>query len=402
MENLLKELKSHLNEVYDIRQANSLLRWDQYTNMPVQGGRARGRQSSLLGKLAQERFIDKRIGELLDQLDPYVEKLPYESDEASLVRVTRRSYERALKIPPQFMAAFFQHRAETYPVWMRARKENDFQSVQPYLEKTLDYSRQMAEFFPGYDHIADPLIDINDYGMKANDLRKLFADLRHRLEPLVEALTAQEPVNYGFMHSGYPVAEQLDFCHAIAQEIGYDFERGRLDLTAHPFTTKFSLDDVRITTRVKEFDFSDALFSTIHEAGHAMYELGIDKAYESTPLGTGTSAGVHESQSRLWENIVGRSLEFWEYYLPRLKQAFPKQLSGVPVEDFYRAVNKVERSLIRTDADEVTYNLHVMVRFDLELDMLEGRLDIEDLPETWHARYTQDMGIRAPDDRDGG
>jgi carboxypeptidase Taq len=259
----------------------------------------------------------------------------------------------------------------------------------------------MAEFFPGYDHIADPLIEMNDYGMKAKDLQKLFADLRQSLVPLVETITAQEPVRDSFLYSSYPASEQMKFGSAVARDIGYDFERGRLDLTAHPFTTKFSLDDVRITTRVNENDLSDAFFSTVHEAGHAMYEQGIDKAYESTPLGLGTSAGVHESQSRLWENIVGRSRNFWEYYLPHLKQVFPEQLHGVSIEEFYRAVNKVQRSLIRTDADEVTYNLHVMLRFDLELEMLEGKLDIQDLPDAWNARYEQDLGIHSPDDRNG-
>jgi carboxypeptidase Taq len=401
MDKLLNELKTRLNEIYDLRMASELLSWDQHTHMPAQGARARGRQRAILVRIAQEKFIDKRIGELLDKLEPLVEHLPYESYEASLVRVTRRQYERTLKVPPQFMGMFYQHTTETFQVWAKARPENDFRSVQPYLERMLDLSRQMADFFPGYDHIADPLIDIYDFGMKADQLRRLFADLRTRMVPLVEAITAQEPLEDGFLHHSYSATEQLKFSTQVAREIGYDFERGRLDLSPHPFTTKFSLDDVRITTRVKEHDLNEALFSSIHEAGHAMYEQGIDRAFEATPLGKGTSAGVHESQSRLWENIVGRSRGFWEYFLPVLKEVFPEQLSGITVDTFYRGVNKVQPSLIRTDADEVTYNLHVMLRFDLELEMLEGKLAIKDLPEAWHARYEQDLGVRAPDDRDG-
>jgi carboxypeptidase Taq len=187
----------------------------------------------------------------------------------------------------------------------------------------------------------------------------------------------------------------------VIERFGYDFERGRQDKTHHPFMTKFSLGDVRITTRVKEDDLSDALFSTLHEAGHAMYEQSIDPSFEGTPLAGGTSAGVHESQSRTWENIVGRSRGFWEFFFPRLKHAFPDQLAGVSFDTLYRAINRVERSLIRTDADEVTYNLHVMIRFDLELDLLEGKLEVKDLPDAWHARYEADLGLRAPDDRDG-
>ncbi|MBP1704189.1 MAG: carboxypeptidase Taq, partial [Chloroflexi bacterium] len=194
---------------------------------------------------------------------------------------------------------------------------------------------------------------------------------------------------------------QLSFATEVARQIGYDFERGRIDKTHHPFMTKFSLGDIRITTRVQEDYLGENLFSVIHEAGHAMYELGIRMDLEGTPLANGTSAGVHESQSRTWENLVGRSFGFWEYFYPRLQQTFPEQLGKVSLETFYKAINKVERSLIRTDADEVTYNLHVMLRFDLELALLDGRLAVRDLPEAWHARYQSDLGIRAPDDRDG-
>lgn len=401
MEPKLKELKLRLREIYDLKMMNSLLSWDQHTFMPPLGARARGRQSAILARISQEKFIDPRLGQLLDELEPLVEDLPHDSDDASLVRVTRRQYERMVKVPPQFLAKFYQHSAESFQAWARARPENDFRSVQPYVERTLDLSRQMANFFPGYDHIADPLIDYYDYGMKAEILKKLFADLRMRLVPLVDAIAGVDVVDDSFLHKSYPFDEQLELGRSVARVIGYDFERGRLDLSPHPFTTKFSLDDVRITTRVKENDLCESLFSVIHEAGHAMYEQGIDKAFEATPLGSGTSAGVHESQSRLWENVIGRSREFWRFYLPHLQSVFPEQLTGIKEEDFFKAVNKVERSLIRTDADEVTYNLHVMIRFDLEMELLEGKLAVPDLPEAWHARYEQDLGIRAPDDRDG-
>ncbi|RME49457.1 MAG: carboxypeptidase M32 [Chloroflexi bacterium] len=401
MEAKLQELKTRLIEINDIRSAAALLRWDQATYMPPGGAAARGRQLATLGRLAHEKFTDPAIGKLLDDLRSYEESLPYDSDEASLIRVTRRDYERAVKVPPEFMAEFNSHAAAAYEAWIRARPANDFAMVEPYLEKTLDLSRQLADFFPGYEHIADPLIDFADEGMKASFLRTLFAELRDQLVPMAEAITVQPPADDSCLRQTFPEAEQLAFGLEIIKQFGYDFERGRQDKTHHPFMIKFSLGDVRITTRVKENDLSEALFSTMHEAGHALYEQGIRPDFEGTPLAGGTSAGVHESQSRLWENIVGRSRGFWEFYYPKLQAAFPDQLGGVSLDTFYRAINKVQRSLIRTDADEVTYNLHVMIRFDFELEMLEGRLAVRDLPEAWRERYRADLGVVPPDDRDG-
>ncbi len=401
MEAKLQELKTRLIEINDLESANALLSWDQATYMPPGGAIARGRQSATLGKLAHEKFIDPAIGKLLDELRPYEESLPYDSDDASLIRVTRRDYERAIRVPPDFMAQLYSHFALSYEAWAKARPANDFGSVQPHLEKMLDLSRQLANFFPGYEHIADPLIDLTDYGIKASTLRKLFTDLRAQLLPIVQAITSQEPADDSCLRQTFPEAQQLALGVEAARHFGYDFERGRLDKTPHPFTTKFSIGDVRITTRVKENDLSDALFSTIHEAGHAMYEQGINPAFEGTPLARGTSAGVHESQSRLWENIVGRSRGFWKFFYPKLQALAPEQLGPVPLETFYRAINKVQRSLIRTDADEATYNLHVMIRFELELELLEGKLAVRDLPEVWRERYNSDLDVLPPDDRDG-
>ena len=401
MEEKIKELKARLQEINDLRLASSLLSWDRYTYMPAGGAPARGRQMATLQRLAQEKQVDLELGRLLDGLMPYAGKLPYESDEASLIRIARRDYERAVKVPPAFVAESAVHATESYQVWMRARPENDFAAVQPYLEKTLEFGRRYAAFFPGYDHIADPLIDSSDYGMKAKEIQVLFANLRDQLAPLREAIAEQPPADDSCLYQYYPEEKQLAFGRQIIEQFGYDFERGRQDKTKHPFMTMFSVNDVRITTRVYERDLGQALFSTLHEAGHALYQLGSNQAYEGTPLVWGTSSGVHESQSRLWENLVGRSRPFWEHYFPRLQEIFPEQLSGVSLGEFYKAINKVTPSLIRTDADEVTYNLHVMIRFDLELALLEGRLAVKDLPEAWHTRYEEDLGVRAPDDRDG-
>jgi carboxypeptidase Taq len=401
LEPKLQELKKRLIEVDDINSASALLNWDQTTYMPPGGAAARARQMASLSKLAHERFTDENVGALLDDLQPYADSLPYDSDDAALIRVARRDFERLVRVPSSYIAEITNHLGLTYDAWTRARPADDFPTLRPMLEKTLDYSRQYADFFPGYDHIADPMIDISDEGMKAASVRALFAELRDALVPLVDAITSQGPANDDFLRRFYPHEQQIAFGLGVVKDYGYDFNRGRQDLTHHPFMTKFSLGDVRITTRVNEHDLVDGLFSTLHESGHAMYEQGINMDYEGTPLATGTSAGVHESQSRTWENIVGRSRAFWEYYYPSLQMTFPEQLGDVSLDAFHRAINKVQRSLIRTDADEVTYNLHVMLRFDLELAMLEGALEIRHLPEAWNARYESDLGVVSPDLRDG-
>jgi carboxypeptidase Taq len=401
MENKLNELKIRLAEINDLEMVAALLGWDQLTYMPSGGAEARGRQLATLAKISQEKFIDPALGKMLDDLRSYEESLPYSSDDASLIRVTRTDYERAIKVPPEFLAEFNIHSTDAYQAWAEARPANDFHKVQPFLEKTLELSRKYASFFPGYENIADPLIDISDFGMRASSVRKLFAELREQLVPIVKAISSQAPADDSFLHLHYPEAQQMKFAEGVIRQLGYDFNRGRIDKTHHPFMTKFSLGDVRITTRVSEDYLGETLFSNIHESGHALYEQGIDMAYEATPLGGGTSSGVHESQSRTWENIVGRSRGFWEFFFPKLQAEFPDQLKNVSLDQFYKGINKVERSLIRTDADEVTYNLHVMLRFDLELDLLEGKLSIRDLPEAWNERFEKDFGITPPNDRNG-
>lgn len=401
MEKKLQELKTRLREINDIGAAAAVLAWDQTTYMPPAGAPARGRQMATLGRVAQEKLIDPAIGKLLDALEPWAETLPYHSDDAALIRITRYEYDQAVKVPPQLLADLNEHAAAAYQKWTVARPENNYAAVRDDLAKTIDFARQIADCFPGYDHIADPLINFSDRGMKAESVRALFAALRQELVPIVKTITSQEPADDSCLKQSYPEESQLAFGLTIAQKYGYDLKRGRQDKTHHPFMTSFSIDDVRITTRVKEDDLGEALFSTLHETGHALYELGISHNLEGTPLAGGTSSGIHESQSRLWENVVGRSRPFWNHYYRQLQATFPEQLRNVPLDSFYRAINKVQPSLIRTDADEVTYNLHVMIRFDLELALLEGTLDVKELPEVWHGRYESDLGVRAANDIDG-
>jgi carboxypeptidase Taq len=397
----IADLKRRLLEIADIGAACAVLGWDQATYMPKGGAAARARQGATLNRLVHERFTDPAIGRLLDGLSAFAARAPADSDDAALVRVLRRDYEKAIKVPPEFVARASALGSASYDAWTRARPANDFAAMRPFLEKALELSREYAGYLRPCDHIADPLIDDPDPGMTVASVRALFNELRAELVPIVRAIADQPPADDSCLRGHFPEQSQLAFGLKVIERFGYDMDRGRLDKTHHPFCSRLSAGDVRITTRVKENDLGDALFSTLHEAGHALYEQGVSPAYDGTGLGRGVSAGVHESQSRLWENVVARSRPFWEHFYPQLVDAFPEQFKAVPLETFYRAINKVARSLIRTDADEVTYNLHVMIRFDLELDMLEDRLKVKDLPEAWRARFEADLGLIPPDDRDG-
>jgi carboxypeptidase Taq len=397
----LGELQGRLREISDLSAAGSVLSWDQSTYMPPGGAEARARQSALLGRLAHEKATDPALGKLLDKLNPYALSLPSDADAASLIRIARRDFDRAVKVPADFVARWREHASASYDAWTRARPQNDFASMRPLLERSVELSRQFAGFFAPYAHIADPLIDDADQGMTTAKVLALFSELHSALVPIVSAITEAPAANARCLRGSFPEAAQMTFGLAVIECLGYDLGRGRIDKTHHPFCTKFAAGDVRITTRVREDDIAEALFSTLHEAGHALYEQGVDAAFEGTPLNSGASAGVHESQSRLWENVVGRSRGFWRHFYPLLSETFPGQFADVPLDAFYRAINKVERSLIRTDADEVTYNLHVMMRFDFELALLEGRLDARDLPDAWRARCEADFGMAPCDDRDG-
>jgi len=399
-EDNLSELKARLREIEDLAGAGAILGWDQATYMPKGGAGGRARQLAIVSRLAHEKSVDGNIGRLLDAVEPHATSLDHDSDEASLIRVARRNFERSSKVPADYVARAAAFGAQSYEAWKRARPANDFSTMLPHLERSIDLGREYAEFFAPYQHVADPLIDEVDEGLTAAAVSQLFAALRTDLVPIVDAC-ANESGDDSCLRGHFEQGAQLAFGISVVKRIGYDFERGRIDETAHPFCTRLSAGDVRITTRVFENDLTQALFSSLHEAGHAIYEQGIDPALDGTPLGRGASVGVHESQSRLWENIVGRSRDFWMYFYPLLQSAFPDQFGRVPLETFYRAINKVERSLIRTKADEVTYNLHIMLRFELELQMLEGTVPAKDLPEAWREAMRSYVGIVPSDDRDG-
>lgn len=401
----LAELKTILAEVNDLRSARSVLHWDQATYMPPGGAPAHARQMATLTRLAHNIFTAPRVGDLLEKLEA-CELGDYDSDDASLVRVTRRHWNHATRIPVEFKVRLAIHGSRTYIAWTHARPQNDFATLRPLLEETLELSREYAGFFP-HEHPADPLMDsgginreLSDEGFTVGTLRPLFAELRRQLMPLVEVACAGPVADVSCLQSHYPEGGQAAFTRTVLNAIGFDWQRGRLDRTHHPFMTKFSTGDVRITNCCDEDNLRRYFFSALHEAGHALYEQGIARNLEATPLANGTSSGLHESQSRLWENQVGRSLGFWRHYYPQLGEHFP-QFKSVPLEIFWRAINRVQKSVLRIGSDELTYDLHIMIRFELELQMLEGTLAIKDLPDAWREAYRATLGVCSDTDRNG-
>ncbi len=401
MEKYFKALQSTLAEIVDLERAAALLDWDQQTYMPPGGTQARGNQLGTLRGIAHQKFIAPETGSLLERLLDYQESLDPDSDPAKLVEVTKREYDKKVRVPAEFVTEFSKVTASAHRAWVEARERDDFQHFQPHLETIVSMRRQYAEFFAPFDHVYDPLLDDFEPGMKTSAVQEMFSELRPRQVALIRAIGEQEQVEDGFLHGNYPEHGQWDFGEEVITAFGYDWTRGRQDKSAHPFTTNFSIDDVRITTRVDPAYLNTALFGTLHEGGHAIYEQGISPALERTPLGTGASLAVHESQSRMFENLVGRSYDFWVYFYPKLQDFFPAQLGNVALDTFYQGINKVEPSLIRVEADEATYNLHIMLRLELEIALMEGKLAVADLPEAWKDRMEEYLGISPTDDADG-
>lgn len=399
---VLDELKRRLQEIIHIRAAAAVLGWDQETYMPPRGIVARSQQVSTLARLAHEKFTDPAIGELLQKLeDTALPQWDPDSDEARLVQLVRYLYDRAVKVPSEWVQRFTQLTSEAVPAWREARAKADFSIFKPYLERIVAMSREYAHFFAPFDHIYDPLLEGYERGMKTEQVRALFERVREGQSQLLQRILERPQVDDRVLHAYYDPQKQLAFAHRLVADIGFDFSRGRIDLSTHPFTTSFSVYDVRFTVRYKQDDLSEVLTGALHEMGHALYEQGIDPKYEDTPLANGASFAVHESQSRMWENLIGRSRAFWTHFFPALKQVFPENLSDVSVDAFYRALNKVQPGFIRVDADEVTYNFHIILRFELEQALLTDDLKVDDLPGAWNEKMQTYLGLRPPDDAKG-
>ncbi len=401
MTSKFEELKAILAEIADINHAAALLGWDQQTYMPPGGAEARGQQLATLSKIAHEKFTREEVGQLIEAARTELAAADPDSDDARLLKVAAKDYDKAIRIPAEFVARMSMAQAAAHEGWMEARSKADFSIFRPHLERLMELGREYVAFFPPADHPYDILLDGYEPGMKTAEVQAIFASLRQEQVNLLQAIAAAPQVDDAFLHQPFDVQKQWDFGVEVVTKFGYDWQRGRQDKSPHPFTTNFSIHDVRITTRFMENFLPSALFGTMHEAGHAMYEQGINPAYERTPLASGASLAIHESQSRLWENLVGRSLPFWEHFYPRLQAYFPAQLENVDLMTFYRGINKVQPSLIRVEADEATYNLHIMLRLELEIAMVEGSVEIKDLPELWNSKMEEYLGVTPPNDAQG-
>ena len=395
-----ERLRERLAEVSDLTKAATLLVWDQRVKMPPGGAMARAEALATVSRLAQERFIDEETGRLLDELRGLEESSDYDSFEASLIRTTRREYEKARRVPPELVGEIRRASALGLAAWGPAKEASDFELLRPHLETQLELRHRYVACFPPADETYDLLLDDYEPLMKTADVRTVFAELKQELVPLIEEIGEAGEVDDSFLSGAFDPATQRELGLEIVRAFGYGDAEWRLDETAHPFMTTPGAGDIRLTSNFRTHDLS-SLFASMHEFGHGVYEWGVDRSLARTPLHSGVSLAVHESQSRTWENLVGRSRAFWRWFYPRLQEGFPAQLGAVDEEAFYRAVNKVQPSLIRIDADEVTYNMHIILRFELEQDLIDDRLDVSALPEIWNARMEEYLGLRVPDDARG-
>ncbi len=401
MSEKFKKLKTLIAEVSDLNAAQAVLGWDQQTYMPPGGAEARGNQLATLGSLTHQKFTAPEIGQLIEDVKSELGNAEPDSDDARYVKVLSKDYDEATKVPSEYVAKFAQLTARGHESWAKARAESNFLIFQSDLEEIVEMRKEYVSFFPPADHPYDTLLDQFEPGMKTAEVQEIFGRLREKQVELLKAIADAPQVDDSFMHVHYPEKAQWDFGVEVATKFGYDWDRGRQDKSVHPFTTSFGVNDVRITTRFMEDFLPSALFGTMHEAGHGLYELGVNQAYERTPLNGGASLGLHESQSRMYENLVGRSIPFWDHFYPRLQEIFPSQLGNVDVKSFYKGINKVEPSLIRVEADEATYNMHIMLRLELEIAMIEGSVEVKDLPELWNTKFEEYLGLTPPNDAEG-
>jgi len=394
MQAALADLKERVAEIQDLDRASSLLGWDQQVKMPPGGGGVRAEQLATIGRIAHEALTSDEMGRLLDKLAPLEDTLDYDSDEASLIRVVRTDWEKARRVPAELRAEMSRAASLAMPVWVKARQESDFSQFLPALRHNFDLRRRYVECFDDYDEPYDVLLDDFEPGMKTAEVRAVFDRLKQEQVPFVASVRAEgeRPVR----GVTFPLEGQKEFELKVISRFGFDPSEWRLDTAVHPFASSIATTDIRLTTRYFD-DNLDGLFGTMHECGHGLYEHGVARELERTPLASGASLGLHESQSRMWENMVGRSLPFWRYYYPELQRTFPDALGSVPLEDWYRSVNWVEPSLIRVEADEATYNLHIILRFELEQELLADTIDLEDLPEIWNQRMKDYLGVEPPD-----
>lgn len=397
------EFQRRTGEINDLLCVLNLLNWDARTQMPAGGVKTRGQQMATVTAVALERL-------LAPEYEASARQLLQEETESRAAAQALEAVDALKRVPAQLNRELAVLKSEAQEVWTQAKASSDFALFAPYLKRMVDLNRELAEALGYQDHPYDALLNLYEPGMNSELLRGLFARLREHHVSLLREVMGRPAPRSDFLRRHYPAAEQKAYCLKAAQRFGYDLNRGRLDSSAHPFEISFTRQDVRITTRFKEDFLNGALFGTLHETGHALYEQGLDPEFTRSVFASdlaglyavgGTSYGTHESQSRLWENRIGRSQAYWQVHFADLQAHFPQQLADVDAETFYRAVNEVHPSLIRVEADELTYDLHIMLRVDLERDLIAGQLDVDDLPEVWNGRIEQDLGLTVPDDARG-
>ncbi|MEF3302948.1 carboxypeptidase M32 [Paenibacillus sp. GYB003] len=402
IETLLPSFRSYVKKMKSYGEALDVMYWDLRTGAPRKGVEAR---SEVIGELSAEMFkmsVSDEMGRYLERLSEPAAFERLGSVDRKLVEECRKEYDRSKKIPPDKYQAYVVLTSQAESVWEEAKEKADFAMFRPYLEKIVAANLEFVELWGYEGHRYNTLLDMYEPGMTVQKLDRIFADVREKLVPLVSAIqrSNNEP-DTSFLNETFDVRQQKAFSLYILKELGYDFEAGRLDESVHPFATGLNPGDVRITTRYLPGDVTSALFGTIHECGHALYEQNISKELIGTPLCSGTSMGIHESQSRFWENMIGRSRTFWDRYFPKLKELYPDRFQGVSVDSFYRAINRVQPSLIRIEADELTYNLHIMIRYEIEKALFGGSLQVADLPSYWNEKYKEYLGVEPAHDGEG-
>ncbi|MEM3341663.1 MAG: carboxypeptidase M32 [Thermoplasmata archaeon] len=392
------DLINKYSEIFDLDMIDGCLNWDQEVMMPPAATESRAHQLATLAGIIHDKITKKRLGTLVERVMKKKEKL--DDYQRANVREIKRRYDRATKVPRELVTEFSKTKTLAFEAWQKAKKEKKFEIFSPLLEKLVDLDRKIAEHV-GYDKEPyDALLDEFEPGMTAGEVETIFNTLKEKQVPIIKKLSSLAAPESSFLNAIFTEDKQRIICEQIAKDLGYDFTRGRLDVSAHPFTIGCH-DDVRITTRYNEKMLLSSLFSVIHETGHALYEQGLDPKYKRQPVAMSISLGIHESQSRMWENIVGRSKEFWAYYYPKLQAIFPEQLKDVPLEKFVKAVNLVKPSLIRVEADEVTYNMHIIIRFEIERLLFSNKVEVKDLPALWNSKYKEYLGIEPGDVSEG-
>jgi carboxypeptidase Taq len=397
-----RSLLVELREIALLGSVNSVLEWDERTQLPPKGTEHRAAQSSLLARMVHERFTSPRIDEQLHEVEGSALVHDPESDAAANVRETRRSYDRARKLPASLVEEMTRVAVLAQQVWGEAKQKSDYRLFEPWLVKTLELKRQEARCVGYTADMYDALLDEFEPGETTANLRKTFEQLRGPLVTLIgKIVDSGRKAPLEILERNYPPDAQQKLARVAAEAVGFDFQAGRLDVSLHPFCTGLGPGDTRITTRYDPKYFGDAFFGVLHESGHALYEQGLPPEHYGTPLGEAVSLGIHESQSRMWENLVGRGRAFWRHFLPPARKVFAEQLQGVTDEQWYFAINDIRPSLIRTEADEATYNLHVLLRFEIEQALLSDQLKSADLPEAWNQKMRQYLGVAPPDDARG-